>query len=241
MMEKIKKILFSPKTTLAVFAVALALLLFSSVGGARAALTYYSENHMTEIETQEIGVSLVENGKLVGAEDPLLTSIPGKDMKLEFGTDYAEELAVQNTGEIDQYVRVTIYKWWEDESGKKMRDVSPGHINLNLTLENGWVEDKSASTDERTVLYYTEPLARGKSVVFADKFSIAEDVMSIVRQDDNGGTVLAYEGLKACLDVDADAVQTHNAADAILSAWGVRVGGSGEDENGALNRLSFSW
>ena len=65
-MEKIKKIRFSPKTTLAVFGVALALLLLSSVGGARAALTYYSENHMTEIETQEIGVSLVENSKLVG-------------------------------------------------------------------------------------------------------------------------------------------------------------------------------
>lgn len=63
MMKKIKKIIFSPKTTLAAFGVAVALLLFSSIGGARAALTYYSENHMTEIETQKIGVALLENGK----------------------------------------------------------------------------------------------------------------------------------------------------------------------------------
>lgn len=238
MMEKIKKIIFSPKATLAAFGVALALLLFSSVGGARAALTYYSENHMTEIETQEIGVSLVENGNL--NPGTLLGSILGENEKLKAGVDYPEVLAVQNTGEIDQYVRVTVYKWWEDKSGKK-RDVYPGYINLNLTLENGWVEDRSASTEERTVLYYTKPLARGESVVFADKFSIAQDVISIVEKNDTGGTDYAYEGLAACVDVDVDAVQTHNAADAILSAWGVRVGGSGEDENGALSSLSFSW
>ena len=169
-----------------------------------------------------------------------MTSIPGKDTKMEFGKAYAEELAVQNTGEIDQYVRVTIYKWWEDASGKQ-RNVYPGYINLKLTLEDGWVEDQSASTEERTVLYYTKPLARGESVIFAEEFSIAQDVMSIVRQDGNGGTVHAYEGLTACVDVDVDAVQTHNAEDAILSAWGVRVGGSGKDENGALKSLSYSW
>lgn len=49
-MKKFRKFISSPKVTLAVFGAAAVLLLFSSVGGARAALTYYSENHMTELE-----------------------------------------------------------------------------------------------------------------------------------------------------------------------------------------------
>ena len=59
-MKKFRKFISSPKVTLAVFGAAAVLLLFSSVGGARAALTYYSENHMTELETQTIDVTLIE-------------------------------------------------------------------------------------------------------------------------------------------------------------------------------------
>ena len=43
-MDKVKKMITSPKVSVAAFVLAVGLLLFSSIGGARAALTYYSEN-----------------------------------------------------------------------------------------------------------------------------------------------------------------------------------------------------
>ena len=44
-------------------------------------------------------------------------------------------------------------------------------------------------------------------------------------QDENGNTVteFIYNGQVFVLEVDADAVQTHNAEAAIKSAWGVTV------------------
>lgn len=36
-------------------------------------------------------------------------------------------------------------------------------------------------------------------------------------------TTYDYDGVQFNLEAEVDAVQTHNAADAILSAWGVRV------------------
>lgn len=42
-----------------------ALLLLSTVGSTRAALTYYSENYAVEVTVSSIGVSLLENGEMV--------------------------------------------------------------------------------------------------------------------------------------------------------------------------------
>ena len=45
--------------------------------------------------------------------------------------------------------------------------------------------------------------------------------------EENGAQTItmayAYDGMRARLDAEADAVQTHNAKDAIKSAWGVDV------------------
>ena len=62
-MDKVKKMITSPKVSVAAFVLAVGLLLFSSIGGARAALTYYSENYSTRVEMFDIGVTLQENGK----------------------------------------------------------------------------------------------------------------------------------------------------------------------------------
>ena len=44
-------------------------------------------------------------------------------------------------------------------------------------------------------------------------------------------TVYEYDGAMFVLEAEVDAVQTHNAADAIRSAWGVEVT---LEEDGAL-------
>lgn len=264
-MKKIRKFISSPKVSIAVFGAAIALLLASSIGGASAALTEWSENHETQIETQHIGVELLENGGEVPAEGLMKSLQFSEDGKTKApvkpGKKYTETLSVQNTGEIDQYVRVTIYKYWVREDGvdeegetKYAKDttLNPGYINLNLLLgENSvWVEDESARTMERTVLYCRNPLKagadgeEGKIELFADALTIDEQTKKVVTKvtdpKTNKTTVKCdYEGAEFRVEVEVDAVQTHNAADAIQSAWGCAVtGGEPYNEAEGYNELT---
>lgn len=63
---KKNKILFPKKVALLLGAAAV-LLLGSTVGSTRAALTYYSENYSAQMNLKHIGVSLVENGQVVSS------------------------------------------------------------------------------------------------------------------------------------------------------------------------------
>ncbi len=230
------------RATIALFVAAAVLLLGSVMGSTRAALTYYSENYSAEIQMYDIGVTLMENGTAVstrdysgsddqweeGGEMQLLAHmLDSTDQKLLVGKRYPEELRVQNSGNIDEYVRVIVYRYWVDESGKKT-DVSPELIQLDLT-ENGWILDEKASTPERMVLYYNQILPEGQtSEAFADGLTIDTAITKNVTQttvtEGNKTTITTsfnYKGLEFRLETEVDAVQTHNAEDAIKSAWGV--------------------
>ena len=129
--------------TVALFVVAVAMLLGGSIGGTRAALTYYSETYTSRIQMYDIGVSLVENDREVSWRDyssagdgtwneqtgVLLENMIPEGEKLTLGKKYTEELKVRNTGTINEYVRVSIYKYWLDPKGVKMRDLSPDLID----------------------------------------------------------------------------------------------------------------
>lgn len=255
-MKKIREFISSPKGTMAAFGAAVVLLLLSTVGGARAALVERSENHTTQIETRQIGVSLVEKtGDTDAVTDPtkLLNGLVPEGEKVKAGVKYPEKLSVENTGEIDQYVRVTIYKYWvrtaetEDNEGNttktetKVKDVYPGYIDLDLKLDNGWVIDQKASTQERTVIYYTGILEHGDTVDFADGLTINPKVTTTVTKNSDGSVTYDYKGLEFRVEVNVDAVQTHNAADAILSTWGCKVKNDNPGENGVLSSLEFEW
>ena len=103
--------------------------------------------------------------------------------------------------------------------------------HLNLKEGSGWVIDKNASTKERTILYYTGILPAGKSTpALSDTLTIDGSIATKVKQDvtEKDGyktitTTYAYDGYNFQLEAEADAVQTHNAQDAIKSAWGVDV------------------
>ena len=234
-MKKVKNFLTSPKVSLGAFVLAVALLGFSSIGGARAALTYYSDNYVSRVQMQDIGVTLLENGNPVSGDEALLQNLVNEEdgEKFKLGMTYPEALSVQNTGSINEYVRVTIYKYWLDESGKKIQTLSPDLIDLNLT-GNGWVEDTDpqTKTDERTVLYYTSVLPAGATASpLSDTLTVKKDVAAKVKQvaseDGTVKTVYEYDGAKFCVEAKVDAVQEHNAQDAILSAWGRTVTVSG--------------
>lgn len=242
-MRKLKKIISTPAFTAAAFVLAAVLLLSSGIGGTRAALSYYSETYAARVSMDSIGVTLNENGKAVSFRDysgdggwsqqegALLEGLFADGEPVKLGARYPEELSVTNSGSISQYVRVSIYKYWTDQEGNKIREVSPDMICLGLRLDNGWMADGEAATAERTVLYFHRALAPGEtSPLFADSLMIDPDIASkvtreTVQEGDSTVTRSKYEynGYRFCVEARVDAVQEHNAQDAVQSAWGREV------------------
>lgn len=267
-MDRLGRIFRSPVTTLALFALAVILLLTSGVGGARAALTYFSENYTSRVEMYDIGVTLQENGERVSWRDygsaadgswtehtgALLTKMLGEGESLQLGKSYPEVLTVRNSGTIDEYVRVSIYCYWVDRDGNKLQNLDPGLIDLHLLTGNGWTEDTASATAERRVLYYDsvlpatdengEQLAgndpRRTTSAFSDTLTINPAVAAKVTQSESTEerdgrtyriitTSYDYDGVEFRVELQADAVQTHNADAATRSAWGEwpTTGGNG--------------
>lgn len=246
-----KKLMKKPVLLLAAAAV---LLLASSVGSTQAALTYYSENYMAEVKVANIGVTVLENGNVVNYKNYLedgkwdtkttenTLTLVDDDEQLIPGKTYEEGIVVRNSGAIDTYVRVIVTKSWKDADGKDTT-LSPAYIELNVPAGNGWIKDDTASTTEREVYYYTQILPadtdeedkNNDSTSLTDTFRINPAVAKELIQTtkDNVITyIYKYDGYQSVVEIEVDAVQTHNAVDAIKSAWGVDVA---VDANGALS------
>ena len=247
---KKKKKSFPKKPALVLTAAAL-LLVGSTVGSTRAALTYYSENYSAQMNMQSIGVSLLENDKVVSSRDyvsnnewkgtsegELLTDLLGKDDTFTPGKKYNEAINVKNSGTIDTFVRVIITKSWQDKEGKKNTTLSPDLIELNFLTDNGWQIAKDQSTTERTVLYYTKAVATGDSTpALSDTIRINPSIAKDVTKHVDGYTITytyKYDGYTFHVDAEVDAVQTHNAKDAIKSAWGVDINVSDDETTMSL-------
>lgn len=228
--------------TYVLFVLAGIMLLGSAVGSTRAALTYRSDNYMREISVSQIGVTLLENGKVVSSRDydkdewkistnrggaytsgALFQNLLKKDESLVLNKKYDENLAVRNSGTIDEYVRVRIYKYWM-QGGKKITTLSPDLIDLNLVNGDTWISNPD-NTRECTELYHKGILASGaETKTFTDTVRISGKVAAeaqILQEGNVVKTVYKYDGAEFHVDVEVDAVQTHNAQDVIKSAWGV--------------------
>ena len=234
--------------TVALLSASVVLLAGSTVGSARAALTYYSENYGAQVEVSNIGVSLVENDKVISKRDyasngkwdeatgDLLTGL--KEEKIVPGKQYEEAIKVTNSGSIDSYVRVILKKSWTNKEGVKDTTLSPDLIELNFLTDNGWQIAKDQSTTERTVLYYTKAVATGDSTpALSDTIRINPSIAKDVTKHVDGYTITytyKYDGYTFHVDAEVDAVQTHNAKDAIKSAWGVDVNVSDDETTMSL-------
>ena len=160
-MKKVKSIFMKPTILLGIAAV---LLLGSGVGSARAALTYYSDQYSASMDMSTIGVSLKENGKVVSSktyDDQGDATTNGEGKLLQNLLKDDEKLAVENSGNIDTFVRVVLTKSWQDKEGKNV-DLSPALIELGFN-QDGWVINEAQSTDERVVLYYTKVVESKKT------------------------------------------------------------------------------
>lgn len=253
-MKRINKFLGTPGVTLALFVLAAVLLLTSTIGGTTAALANFSNVYTAQIEMHNIGVTLLEDGTAVASRDFVPNSnaqwsgnvegtlLGGEWLKknnlrgeenpegepLKLGYSYPYELSVRNSGTIHEYVRVTVYKYWmtPDKNGKLVKDttVDPDLIELEWNTGSGWTVDESASTPERTVLYYEPLVAAGTDTApLTRSLTISEDLGLKVREEQNGNVVTilyAYDGAKFMIEATVDAVQEHNAADAKRAVWG---------------------
>lgn len=275
----------SPRAVMALLAASGLLLFSGSIGGTRAALTYYSDVYSSRVELGNIGVTLLESGETDRESDGsdkwneiafrdydrdgrwetesgvLLNTMLPKDAEgnledLKIGKVYKEKLKVKNTGAIGEYVRVSVYQYWTDESGdERNRNLDPEYIKLKFvnTGDGGdWLIDENAGTKERTVLYYRNVLpVDGETSSFTESIEIdpsitklvAEETVSEKVTETTGGketttikkSTYVYDGKQFCLEVEVDAVQDHNAKDAILSAWGKDVELDGDGNIVKLN------
>ena len=206
---KLKEIITSKYFTIASLVLAGGLLVFASVGGTQAALTYYSENYTSRVTMFDIGVSLVENGTAVSYRDykqnsdyvwneqtgALLADMLASGEKLQIGKAYPEVLSIKNSGtnteeSVNTYNRVTIYKYWTDKDGNKLTSLDPSAIDLNLVNlysdsnpDGCWILDEDATTSERIVLYYRNLLKAGESSpAFSDSITIDNAIKAKVTQ-----------------------------------------------------------
>ena len=223
----IKRVVQSPVFAIGLFVLGAVLLLVGGIGSVQAAPRIQSADWRGEVELTDISTCLLENGSVVAShagegDDVLLGKnfLDYKDNKLkpdgsnfQVGKAYAEELAVQNDGRIDEYVRVTVTKYWEDKGGNKDTSLDPSLIDLHFVEGDGWTIDNDASTTERTVLYYSGIVAPGAPTPnFTDTIAISSEVQNNP----------AYDGRTFRIKAVVDAVQTHNADPAKISAWGTK-------------------
>ena len=225
------------KRTVALFAAAIVLLGSGGAMGTRAVPAIQSATFGNEIVLDALNVQLLNDGKEVGAknvtEDRLFakmaeTIIPGEK--------YDSKVSVKNTGAANEYVRVVVRKYWTDNEGKN-KSVDPSLIELTPAKPSGYSWKAVNKTPEETIYYLNNQVPSGAVVDLFEGVRINEKVVTNGRivydepQTEDGVTTVnyryEYDGLKFNIEAEVQAVQTHNAAQAIKSVWGVDASETG--------------
>lgn len=270
-----KKSRFS-KRTMALLVAAVLLLAGGTVTGTRAALNIQSDYYRAHFYLNYLQVHLLENGKDVcGGKNTLdgehkTVGILAADLgykddnnlgSVEPGKIYQEKIAARNDEDVDEFVRLTIRKYWAatDENGKVIKEngavkkspvLNPGQIHLmykgkDACNSNAWAENPAERTDESRTYYYKSVLKAGKdSEPVFDQLMIDKSIVKLGKvnqepEDPQPGDRIVYtyeykyDGCVFYIEADVQAIQTHNINDAIKSQWGVdNVTGSYNDASG---------
>ena len=261
-----KKIRRSPVVAGLLFLLAVVLLFAGSVGGTQAALQIYSSDYISAFELDHIGITLYENGTPVSfrnygdaaasgftekQDGDLVLKTLEDDPSFQIGRKYPFVITCKNTGTIDHYLRVTVYKYWvqvgegekfglkgwfhglSSDTVKQLDNDkhNPATIHLGYNGSEGynssaWAKDPDSSTAERDVYYYTGILpVGGETAPLFDTLWVDSSVAKSVIAKTVGSLTTytyAYDGYGFVVQAEADAVQTHNARAAIRSAWGLQ-------------------
>ena len=173
----------------------------------------------------------------------------GTPGKVEPGRTYKEEISARNGSNIDQYVRLTLRKYWVKD-GKKVTTLSPDLIKLSYKEdkdspskaynEDAWVLNEKENADSKeTQTYYLKSVLPGtdekrNSPLLFNELTIDGKVADLKctettkRESTPGGdnvTVITYtydyDDYTFFIEADVQAIQTHNVNDAIGALWGV--------------------
>lgn len=229
MVQTLKNLTLQTRILLIVLAAALVgCVVMMAVSPARSALTYFSGEYVAEIQQTHIGVALTENdavvpegGNLIADSSALLKrpTADNPDNVDQFmipGEVYSERLSVQNrSSDMDEYVRLTVRKYWADADGAKNPLLDPALIQLTYDTED-WVLNPEESTDERLVFYY-------RHLLDAHEAAAAPAVKTIAIDPSVSTATGDFSQCRVALSAQVDSVQINYADDAAKSAWGVDV------------------
>ena len=164
----------------------------------------------------------------------------GEPGKVDPGRKYKEEISAKNGNNIDEYVRLTVRKYWVDADGNKDTSMDPALIRLtygdNEYNSSAWAANKQESTPESETYYLRNVLkANASSPLLFDTLQIDKSVYDLGdkktttttrKEGEENVTVITYEydydGFTFYIEADVQAIQTHNVNDAIESLWGVK-------------------
>ena len=254
-----KKWLRSPLGKGLTFALAILMICFGGYNVALALPAIVSRFFVGEGQMTSISTSLIEsnqdhqNLKVAGWTDPsareteveenLIKGLTGDD-PFKIGKYYDDVLTVKNDGVIPQYVRVTLYRYWQyenngDGDGKaslndldfrtengylnaetnateKALILDPTLIQLDLNTDD-WRIVETSTNGESITLYYPKVLAPGETTPPLMKgLSVSNDAKSEIFH----GTYW-YNRVHLHLKARVDAVQDHNHDQALSGAWGI--------------------
>ncbi|SEA65844.1 hypothetical protein SAMN02910384_02021 [Pseudobutyrivibrio sp. ACV-2] len=205
------------------------------------AVTFSTANLSVELQEKQSGkfVTIQETRNADGSLNPSalgkleFTSLEkvnaGEEMP-DPSITYDEEVQVKNNGDCQEYIRVVVYKNWINADKSKNDALDISSANLHLVNPSEWIV-KESDSKECTTYYLKKALDAEDTAKLFDTISfdnsILNSVPEVTTEKTDKGTVtrtnIVYEYNGKILEVEmrVDAVQTHNAKDAILGAWGV--------------------
>ena len=234
--------------------IALGSLALTTVSAVRATPASESDEYVANMNMPYIGVSLqegnAEEGKWTTVAyrnfdpdsetwdpergvkgDPIFTGL--KDVEFGVGDLFEDDFRVVNSGNIVEYVRVVVYKYWLDADGKeKDTSLDSSFIDLIYNEKGNWIKDEKYSTKEKEIWYYRMPLnvdeatdALITGLRLDGKIKEMYTVDKIEKQSEDGKyTTISYDylynGREFKVEMEVDGVQYKHGSDAILSAWG---------------------
>ena len=226
------------KNPLFLMAIGLMVIGASTIGATRAAFSYQTAAERVNFSTAEISVDILEEVEeeyiSVKESGELQFSSIKADEKFKPGKLYQENVKLVNNSNQEtgyqEYVRVVVRKSWYKDG----KDTSLNPKLIDLKVADGWYENPAERTEEQKVYYLTSPLACGSEIQFLKGIQISNEITDYVYTvpvtDEEGGAiqgcvqnVYKYNDMKVYIQIQADAVQTHNGKDAIYAAWGIKA------------------
>ncbi len=237
------------KNPLLVLAVGLIVVFASTIGATRAAVIYQDRAKQVNFETSKVSVDLFESSDETNRESVSESGIlefPAIGDTVKIGEKYNEFVDVSNESKLyKEYVRVKVRKYWvKDVDGTLQKDTSLDPSLIELDIDGSkWFKNTDESTPEEDVYYLTSVLPSAKDntdgkvlneVRFINGITINDKVTRVVNTEDAlnddgvaiSGTIqnkYTYDSASFYVELEVDAVQSHNAEAAIYGAWGVRT------------------